>query len=97
MKKKVIKTAFIAICVVAASLGGFKAYHVTNLSKTDLLLAENVEALSSGENNGVSDQIMCEWVLNNSCKPLNFHNCWANYNGTTCGRAHHWFQPIYGY
>lgn len=43
------KTAFAAVCIVAASFGGVKAFYVANQSETDLLLAENVEALSSGE------------------------------------------------
>ena len=48
MKKNVIKTAIAAICVVAAGMGGMKAYNA-NLSETDNLLAENVEALSAGD------------------------------------------------
>lgn len=47
MKKNVIKTAVAAVCVVAAGMGGFKAYNVAAQSETDMLLAENVEALSS--------------------------------------------------
>ena len=45
-KKKVMKTAFAAICVVAAGISGMKAYNIANLSKSDMLLAANVEALS---------------------------------------------------
>lgn len=49
MKKNVIKTAFAAVCVIAAGLGGLKAYNVTNLSKAEMLLAQNVDALSAGD------------------------------------------------
>lgn len=49
MYKNFIKTAFVVVCIVAAGLGGMKAYDVANQSKGNDLLAENVEALSSGE------------------------------------------------
>ena len=44
-----VKTAIAAVCVVAAGFGGVKAYDAANQSDTGFLLAENVEALSSGE------------------------------------------------
>lgn len=47
MKKNVIKTAVAAVCVVAAGLGGFKAYNVANQSQANLLLAENIDAFST--------------------------------------------------
>lgn len=47
MKKNVIKTAIAAVCVVAAGMGGMKAYNAANQSEADMLLSENVEALSS--------------------------------------------------
>lgn len=40
-----MKTAVAAVCVVAAGMGGFKAYNTANQSQADMLLAENVEAL----------------------------------------------------
>ena len=43
MKKNVIKTAFAAVCVVAAGMGGLKAYNVADQSKVEMLLAQNVE------------------------------------------------------
>ena len=46
MKKKVIKTAFAAVCVVGAGMGALKAYNVADQSKVDMLLAQNVDALS---------------------------------------------------
>lgn len=45
-----VKTAIAAVCVVAAGFGGVKAYNNANQTEADLLLAENVEALSSGDN-----------------------------------------------
>ncbi len=49
MKKNVIKTAIAAVCVVVASMGGMKAYNAANQSEADMLLSENVEALSAGD------------------------------------------------
>jgi hypothetical protein len=49
MKKNVMKTMVATVCVVATGMGGMKAYNAVNLSKTDMLFAENVEALSAGE------------------------------------------------
>ncbi len=49
MKKNVVKMAVAAVCVVAAGMGGMKAYNAANQSEANVLLAENVEALSSGE------------------------------------------------
>ena len=46
MTKNFMKTAVAAVCVVAAGMGGLKAYNTANQSKADMLLAENVEALS---------------------------------------------------
>ena len=48
MKRK-LKLALASVCVVAAGFGGMKAYNAANQSETDLLLAENVEALTHGE------------------------------------------------
>ena len=52
MKKNVLKSAFAITCVVAASMGGFKAYeqHNKNVATVNMLLAENVEALSQADN-----------------------------------------------
>ena len=60
MKKNVIKTAIAAVCVVAAGFGGVKAYNAANQSEADMLLAENVEALSSGDaSSGGNQKITC--------------------------------------
>lgn len=48
MKRK-LKLVLASVCVVTAGFGGMKAYNAANQSETDLLLAENVEALSIGE------------------------------------------------
>jgi hypothetical protein len=48
MKQK-FKLALASVCVVAAGFGGMKAYNAANQSEADLLLSENVEALSSSE------------------------------------------------
>ena len=49
MKKNVFKTMVAAVCVVAAGMGGMKAYNAGNQSEANVLLAENVEALSAGD------------------------------------------------
>lgn len=54
MKKNVIKMSFAAVCVVAAGVSGMKAYNAANQSETDMLLSENVEALSSGDRGTVT-------------------------------------------
>lgn len=59
-----VKTAIAAVCVVAAGFGGMKAYNAANQSDTDFLLAENVEALSSGDNTGGISDCMGSPVYN---------------------------------
>lgn len=49
MKNLNVKTAIAAVCVVAAGFGGMKAYNYSTLSQADMLLAENVDALSDVE------------------------------------------------
>lgn len=49
MKKNVIKTAVAVVCVVAAGMGGLRAYNVANQSQAEMLLAENIDALSQGD------------------------------------------------
>ena len=59
MKQKNVKTAFAIACVVAASVSSFKAYdqHNKNVAAANMLLAENVEALSAGDGS-IIDTIM---------------------------------------
>lgn len=54
MNKRTMKTMVAAVCVVAAGMGGFKAYNAANHSEAEILLSENVEALSA--NNEISKQ-----------------------------------------
>lgn len=49
MKKKVLKTMVAVVCVIATGMEGMKAYNASNHSEADLLLLENVEALSDPE------------------------------------------------
>lgn len=58
MKRK-LKLALASVCVVAAGFGGMKAYNAANQSEADLLLAENVEALSGGEGASSGTRIKC--------------------------------------
>lgn len=60
MKKNVIKTAIAIVCLVAAGLGGMKAYNVANPSSEDALLTENVEALSSGDCGVACGRVVCK-------------------------------------
>ena len=60
MKKNVIKTVIAAVCVVAAGMGGMKAYNAANQSEADMLLSENVEALSAGDD-------YCRWCGYAAC------------------------------
>ncbi len=64
MKILKVKTAIAAVCVVAAGFGGVKAYNSANQLEADLLLAENLEALTAGENNNKSD---CDYYRGESC------------------------------
>jgi len=70
MKKNVIKTAFAAVCVVAAGVSGMKAYNVANQSQTNLLLAENVEALSDN-----IEDLEMEIFFNPPCFPAENSQC----------------------
>lgn len=73
MKKNVIKTTFAAVCVVAAGMGGFKAYSVAAQSDADMLLAENVEALSQEESNSVPNGTI------NKIDPASTKTCYSHY------------------
>lgn len=80
MKKNVIKMAIAAVCVVAAGMGGMKAYNAANHSEADMLLAENVEALSSGDSNPCMASDHC-WPSSGSICPLGGGYC-PNYYWT---------------
>lgn len=49
MNKNVYKTMVAAVCVVIAGMGGTKAYNAGNQSETNMILSENVDALSDPE------------------------------------------------
>ena len=65
MKKNVFKTMVAAVCVVAAGMGGMKAYNAANQSEMNMLLAENVEALSA-----------LEGTVHLDCYTKNGYTCW---------------------
>lgn len=85
-----MKTMVAVVCVAAAGMGGFKAYNAANQSEADMLLAENVEALSSGEGGttpikcytsfeyeagaGVVDCTTCTSIANYTDKWYNIHD-----------------------
>lgn len=81
MKKNVIKMTFAAVCVVAAGMGGMKAYNAANQSETNLLLSENVEALSSGD--------MSDWSNNGNCN-IPGGICWYMDHGQV---KKGWYNP----
>lgn len=87
MKKNVIKMAAAAICVVAAGMGGFNAYNVANQSTADLLLADNVEALSAGDSDEPgdtsSDFDFETAAMIRQCPFTSDISCSYNYNGQT--------------
>jgi len=59
------------VCVVAAGMGSMKAYNADNLSEADMLLAENVEALSARES-----------IEIHICYPCPGSICIVGFNGT---------------
>ena len=69
MKKNVLKSAFAITCVVAASVSSFKAYdqHDKNVAAANMLLAENVEALSQGDDPKSICTAHCNYDVNNDC------------------------------
>lgn len=93
-----VKTAIAAVCVVAAGFGGVKAYNAAAQSETDMLLAENVEALTATEG-GIFDWTefirlcnsaaikQCPWKCkypDNVCN-FSFSYCGTTYSGECIG------------
>lgn len=77
MKKNLVKTAFAIVCVVATGIGAFNTYSSANQSEADMLLAENVEALSwndTGTTSGPICEQKCNYVPNKTCY-INFWGC----------------------
>lgn len=62
-----MKTMVATVCVVAAGMGGMKAYNAANQSETNMLLAENVEALSQGDDAGAICSAHCTYSPGNDC------------------------------
>jgi hypothetical protein len=77
MKKNVMKTMAATVCVVAAGMGGMKAYNVSNLSEADMLFAENVEALSQGDDAGTVCNTYCTYSSGNRCTFQYNNQYWA--------------------
>lgn len=77
MKKNLIKTMVATVCVVAAGMGGMKAYNVSNLSEADILFAENVEALSQGDYYRETCNAHCTRNPGNNCC-FHISNQWWN-------------------
>lgn len=72
MKKNVMKTMVATVCVVAAGMGGMKAYNIANMSEADMLFAENVEALSQGDDYRA--------ICDEYCTRSQGENCGVYYN-----------------
>lgn len=81
MKKNFVKTVVAAICVVTAGVGGMKAYNAANQSEADMLFAENVEALSSGDDDLGIGCHMCD----NICDRYYGTNCYTSHGHTPVG------------
>lgn len=82
MKKNVIKTAIAAVCVVAAGMGGMKAYNAANQSGVYMFIAENVEALTAGESLGDCVESQCGFGAYESC----YYDCGSIHG--VCGLAY---------
>ncbi len=79
--KNLFKIAFAVVAFAAVGLGSYKAYGsftAANMSEEDLLLAENVLALSdAGGGKTVSCYCKTNWFSSNVCS--------ANASGSYCG------------
>ena len=81
MKKNIFKSAFAVAAIAAVGLGSYNvycSYTADNISANDLLLAENVLALSdAGGGKTVSCYCKTNWFSSNVCS--------ANASGAYCG------------
>lgn len=89
MKILNVKTAIAAVCVVAAGFSGMKAYNVANQSEADMLLAENIEALSAGDNGESTCSATADCIsggVKTGCVNCTGHNgnCYSGYGYVTC-------------
>lgn len=71
-----MKTMVATVCVVAAGMGGVKAYNADNLSDTSMLLAENVEALSQGDYYRETCNAHCIYSPGKNCCFQNGNQWW---------------------
>lgn len=68
--KKSVKTVLFSLCVFFVGFTGFKAYNAGNQSEVNMLLAENVEALSWNEDGTATGPICgkyCDYCYNGTC------------------------------
>lgn len=66
-----------AVCIVAAGMGGMKAYNAANQSEMDMLLAENVEALSQGDDARAICNAHCSYCPGDRCTFQFGNQYWA--------------------
>lgn len=59
MRKNKIKMAFATICVAAVGIGGGIAYKMASQTESDILLEENIEALSMAEQGSTVKILKC--------------------------------------
>lgn len=66
MNVKFLKATLAVVCMVAAGAGSWKAYNVLSTNETNLLLEQNIEALSRNESSGAKCPNGCRnigWVF----------------------------------
>jgi len=82
MGKKIIKMSVAAVCVVAAGVIGMKAYNVADQAKVNMLLAQNVDALSAGDYIETELAEQEQWDFNNiiatMCPYSSSHTCYKD-------------------
>ena len=83
MGKKNIKMSVAAVCVVAAGVIGMKAYNVADQAKVNMLLAQNVDALSAGDYIETELAEQEQWDFNNiiatMCPYSSSHTCYKDF------------------
>lgn len=77
-----MKTMLAAVCMVAAGVGGSKAYNAVNQPGVYMFIAENVEALTAGESLGDCVESQCGFGAYESC----YYDCGSIHG--VCGLAY---------
>ena len=77
-----MKTMLAAVCVVAAGVGGFKAYNAVNQPGMYMFIAGNVEALTAGESEGDCIESQCGFGSYQVC----YYECGSIHG--VCGLAY---------